>query len=140
MTEDGTISRSIGTLPDGRTVRMRGDHVLIRMLPLDETTGSGIVLVRGRDSTNQAERRAVVLAAGPGVQKRRHFVPTYVDKGDIVLTVHLVGSEVPSDHIESAKNFGESQAIDSLRLSAYRICKESDLRAIVGRVESEAAE
>jgi co-chaperonin GroES (HSP10) len=106
------------------------DNVLIRMLPLPETQG-GIVLARSRDSVNNEPRLAEVLAVGPGVQKGRAFVPTEVKPGDVVLVPHLCGTEYDAGEYEKTKNFGESDLIDSLRLSTHRIVEESVIRGVV---------
>lgn len=122
-------------IPDGPTLRMIADRILVRIAPLPEESASGLILPRSRDTVNNTWREAEVLAVGPGKQRKRGLTAVSVKPGDRVLVHNLVGTEIDTySEYEKTIRFGESQLIDALRLSYYRVFSDSDDR-IQGVIE-----
>ncbi len=115
---------------------MIADRILIKLEPLPDETASGIVLPRSRDTVNNTWRNAEVLAVGPGrIGKGGRAIPVSVKPGDRVIVHNLAGTELElQGEYERTIRFGESQLVDSLRLSVYRIVSDSDDR-IQGVIE-----
>ena len=86
------------------------DRVVVKMVEMEETTKSGIILTAAAKEKPQV---AEVLAVGPGALKDGKIVPMAVKVGDKVITSKYAGTEVKMDGQE------------------YTIVKQSDILAIV---------
>ena len=86
------------------------DRVVVKMVEMEETTKSGIILTA---SAKEKPQVAEVLAVGPGATKDGAIVPMTVKIGDKVITSKYSGTEVKADGVE------------------YIIVKQSDILAIV---------
>ncbi len=86
------------------------DRVVVKMVEVEETTKSGIILTA---SAKEKPQVAEVLAVGPGATKDGALVPMSVKVGDKVITSKYSGTEIKLDGTE------------------YIIVSESDILAIV---------
>ena len=86
------------------------DRVVVKMVEMEETTKSGIILTA---SAKQKPQIAEVLAVGPGAMKDGKLVPMAVKVGDKVITSKYSGTEIKLDGVE------------------YVIVSEEDILAIV---------
>ena len=92
------------------TIKPLGDRVVIKMIEVEETTRSGIVLP---GSAKEKPQVAEIVAVGPGGMVEGKEVKMEVAVGDRVLISKYAGTEVKMDNIE------------------YTILKQSDILAIV---------
>ena len=67
------------------------DHVVVKMVELEETTKSGIILP---GSAKEKPQVAEVIAVGPGGDVDGHNVVMTVKEGDRVITNKYSGTEV----------------------------------------------
>ena len=86
------------------------DRVVVKMVELEETTKSGIILTASAKEKTQV---AEVLAVGPGELKDGARIPMSVKIGDKVVTSEYSGTKIKLDGTE------------------YVIVSESDILAIV---------
>ena len=86
------------------------DRVVVKMVEMEETTKSGIILTA---SAKEKPQVAEVLAVGPGALKDGVVVPMSVKVGDKVITSKYSGTEIKLDGVE------------------YIIVSEEDILAIV---------
>ena len=86
------------------------DRVVVKMVEMEETTKSGIVLP---GSAKEKPQIAEVVAVGPGAKEDGKVVPMEVKVGDKVIMSKYAGTEVKMDGVE------------------YTIVKDSDILAIV---------
>ena len=86
------------------------DRVVVKMVEMEETTKSGIILTA---SAKEKPQVAEVLAVGPGATKDGVLVPMTVKIGDKVITSKYSGTEIKLDGTE------------------YIIVKQSDILAVV---------
>jgi len=87
-----------------------GDRVVIKMVEVEETTKSGIVLP---GNAKEKPQLAEVIAVGPGGVCEGKDVTMYVEVGDKVIINKYAGTEVKLDGVE------------------YTIVKQSDVLAKV---------
>ena len=87
-----------------------GDRVVIKMVEVEETTKSGIVLP---GNAKEKPQLAEVVAVGPGGIVEGKEVEMYVNVGDKVIINKYAGTEVKLDGVE------------------YTIVKQSDVLAKV---------
>ena len=87
-----------------------GDRVVIKMVEVEETTKSGIVLP---GNAKEKPQLAEVVAVGPGGVVEGKEVEMYVNVGDKVIINKYAGTEVKLDGVE------------------YTIVKQSDVLAKV---------
>ena len=87
-----------------------GDRVVIKMVEVEETTKSGIVLP---GNAKEKPQLAEVIAVGPGGIVEGKEVTMYVNVGDKVIINKYAGTEVKLDGVE------------------YTIVKQSDVLAKV---------
>ena len=73
------------------------DHVIIKMVEVEETTKSGIILTA---SAKEKPSVAQVVAVGPGGMVDGHDVVMTVKVGDKVITSKYSGTEVKLDDVE----------------------------------------
>lgn len=79
-------------------IKPLNDRVLIKMVALDETTKSGIILSA---STQEKPQIAEVVEVGPGgVDENGKEVKMQVKKGDKVITSKYSGTEVKYEGVE----------------------------------------
>ncbi len=86
------------------------DRVVVKMVEMEETTKSGIILTA---SAKEKPQIAEVLAVGPGALKDGVIRPMSVKVGDKVITSKYSGTEIKLDGVE------------------YVIVSEEDILAIV---------
>ena len=86
------------------------DRVVVKMVEMEETTKSGIVLP---GSAKEKPQVAEVVAVGPGAVVDGKLVPMELKVGDKVILSKYAGTEVKMDGVE------------------YTILKESEVLAIV---------
>lgn len=91
-------------------IKPLGDRVVIKMVEMEETTKSGIILT---GAAKEKPQLAQVVAIGPGAVVDGKVVPMEVKVGDKVLMSKYAGTEVKFDGIE------------------YTILKQGDILAIV---------
>ena len=89
-----------------------GDRVVIKALPLEEKTKSGIIMP---DTAKEKPQEGEVVAVGPGRMEKGERVALDVKAGDRVIYSKYAGTEVKYDGDE------------------YLILRESDILAIVGQ-------
>jgi chaperonin GroES len=87
------------------------DRVIIKALPSEERTKSGIIMP---DTAKEKPQQGEVVAVGPGKFEKGERIPMEVKVGDRVIYSKYAGTEVKYD--------GEE----------YLILRESDIQAIVG--------
>ena len=92
------------------TIKPLADRVVIKMVEVEETTKSGIILT---GSAKEKPQVAEVSAVGPGVLVDGKEVTMYLKAGDRVLISKYAGTEVKVDGQE------------------YTILRQSDILAIV---------
>jgi chaperonin GroES len=92
------------------TIKPLGDRVVIKMIEMEETTRSGIVLP---GTAKEKPQVAEIVAVGPGGVIDGKDVTMQVKVGDRVLISKYAGTEVKMDNVE------------------YTILKQSDILAIV---------
>lgn len=92
------------------TIKPLTDRVVIKMVEVEETTKSGIILT---GSAKEKPQVAEVIAVGPGGMVDGKEVKMYVKPGDRVITSKYSGTEVKVD--------GEE----------YIIVRENDILAVV---------
>jgi len=92
------------------TIKPLGDRVVIKMIEMEETTKSGIVLP---GTAKEKPQVAEIVAVGPGGLVDGKEVTMQVKPGDRVLISKYAGTEVKIDTVE------------------YTILKQGDILAIV---------
>ena len=92
------------------TLKPLSDRVVVKMVEMEETTKSGIILP---GTAKEKPQVAEVVAVGPGAMKDGELVPMTVKVGDKVITSKYAGTEVKADGVE------------------YNIVRQSDILAIV---------
>ena len=78
-------------------IKPLGDRVVIKMVEMEETTKSGIILT---GAAKEKPQLAEVVAIGPGAVVDGKVVPMEVKVGDKVLMSKYAGTEVKFDGIE----------------------------------------
>ncbi len=73
------------------TLKPLSDRVVVKMVELEETTKSGIILP---GTAKEKPQVAEVVAVGPGAEKDGKVVPMTVKVGDKVITSKYSGTEV----------------------------------------------
>jgi len=86
------------------------DRVLVKMVEVEETTKSGIILSSGAKEKPQI---AEIIAVGPGIETEDRKIKMYVEKGQKVIINKYSGTEVKYENQE------------------YIIIKQDDILAIV---------
>lgn len=92
------------------TIKPLGDRVVIKMIEMQETTKSGIVLP---GTAKEKPQVAEIVAVGPGGNIDGKEVIMEVKVGDRVLISKYAGTEIKMDNVD------------------YTILKQSDILAIV---------
>ncbi|MBQ4339021.1 MAG: co-chaperone GroES [Clostridia bacterium] len=92
------------------TIRPLADRVVVKLVELEETTNSGIILAAASQEKPQV---AEVVAVGPGGVVDGNEVEMYVKVGDKVITSKYSGTEV------------------KLNKEEYTIVRQSDILAVV---------
>jgi len=92
-------------------IKPLGDRVVIKQLPLEEKTKSGIIMP---DTAKEKPQEGEIVAVGPGKLEKTERVALDVKVGDKVIYSKYAGTEVKYD--------GEE----------YLILKEADILAIIG--------
>jgi chaperonin GroES len=92
------------------TIKPLGDRVVIKMIEMEETTRSGIVLP---GTAKEKPQVAQVVAVGPGGNVEGKEITMQVKPGDRVLISKYAGTEVKIDNVD------------------YTILKQGDILAIV---------
>ena len=92
------------------TIKPLGDRVVIKMIEMEETTRSGIVLP---GTAKEKPQVAEIVAVGPGGNIEGKEIVMQVKVGDRVLISKYAGTEIKMNNIE------------------YTILKQSDILAIV---------
>jgi chaperonin GroES len=79
-------------------IKPLGDRVVVKAMPREEVTKSGIVLP---DTAKEKPQEGKIVAVGPGrVTDDGKRVPVEVKEGDIVIYAKYAGSEVKLDEDE----------------------------------------
>ena len=92
------------------TLKPLADRVVVKLVEVEETTSSGIILAA---SAQEKPQIAEVIAVGPGGMVDGKEVEMYVKVGDKVITSKYSGTEV------------------KLNKEEFTIVKQSDILAIV---------
>lgn len=92
------------------TIKPLGDRVVIKMIEMEETTRSGIVLP---GTAKEKPQVAEIVAVGPGGLVDGKEIVMQVKVGDRVLISKYAGTEVKIDNVD------------------YTILKQGDILAIV---------
>lgn len=92
-------------------IKPLADRVVIKALPLEEKTKSGIIMP---DTAKEKPQEGEILAVGPGKVEKGVRVALDVNVGDRVIYSKYAGTEVKYDGQE------------------YLILKESDILAVLG--------
>ena len=92
------------------TLRPLADRVVVKLVEIEETTNSGIILA---PSAQEKPQVAEVIAVGPGGIVDGKEIEMYVKVGDKVITGKYAGTEV------------------KLNKEEFTIVKQSDILAIV---------
>lgn len=92
-------------------IKPLADRVVIKALPMEEKTKSGIIMP---DTAKEKPQEGEIVAVGPGKTEKGERIALDVKVGDKVIYSKYAGTEVKYD--------GEE----------YLILKESDILAIVG--------
>ncbi|HUS90057.1 MAG TPA: co-chaperone GroES [Desulfosporosinus sp.] len=92
-------------------IKPLADRVIIKALPMEEKTKSGIYMP---DTAKEKPQEGEVIAVGPGKMEKGERVPLDVKANDRVIYSKYAGTEVKYD--------GEE----------YLILKEADILAIIG--------
>jgi chaperonin GroES len=97
------------------TIKPMGDRVVVKAIPREEITKSGLVIP---DTAKEKPQMGEVMAVGPGrLTDEGKRLPMDVKVGDKVLFARYAGTDVPKQVI------GEEEWI---------VLKESDILAIMG--------
>ena len=86
------------------------DRVIVKALPTEERTKSGIIMP---DTAKEKPQEGEVMAVGPGKVEKGERVPMEVKVGDRVIYSKYAGTEIKYDGVE------------------YLILRESDIQAII---------
>jgi len=98
------------------TIKPMGDRVLVKAIPREEITKSGLVIP---DTAKEKPQMGEVMAVGPGrLTDEGKRLPMDVKVGDKVLFARYAGTDVPKQVVG-----GEEEWI---------VLKESDILAIMG--------
>ena len=92
------------------TLKPLADRVVVKLVEVEETTSSGIILAA---SAQEKPQIAEVIAVGPGGMVDGKEVEMYVKVGDKVITSKYAGTEV------------------KLNKEEYIIVRQSDILAVV---------
>ncbi len=92
-------------------IKPLADRVIIKALPMEEKTKSGIIMP---DTAKEKPQEGEVVAVGPGKIEKGERIALDVKVGDRVIYSKYAGTEVKYDGVE------------------YLILKELDVLAIVG--------
>lgn len=92
-------------------IKPLADRVVIKALPLEEKTKSGIIMP---DTAKEKPQEGEIMAVGPGKVEKGERIALDVKVGDRVIYSKYAGTEVKYDGQE------------------YLILKESDILAVVG--------
>lgn len=92
-------------------IKPLGSRVLIKEIPHEEKTKSGIVLP---DTAKEKPNMAEVIAVGPGEVQDGKTVPMDVNKGDRIIFSKYAGTEIKLDN------------------EKYRIIRQDDILAVIG--------
>lgn len=92
-------------------IKPLADRVVIKALPLEEKTKSGIIMP---DTAKEKPQEGEIVAVGPGKMEKGVRVALDVNVGDRVIYSKYAGTEVKYDGQE------------------YLILKESDILAVLG--------
>ncbi|MCB8816959.1 MULTISPECIES: co-chaperone GroES [Desulfosporosinus] len=92
-------------------IKPLADRVIIKALPMEEKTKSGIIMP---DTAKEKPQEGEVVAVGPGKMEKGQRIALDVKAGDRVIYSKYAGTEVKYD--------GEE----------YLILKETDILAIIG--------
>jgi len=92
-------------------IKPLADRVIIKALPMEEKTKSGIIMP---DTAKEKPQEGEVVAVGPGKMEKGERIALDVKAGDRVIYSKYAGTEVKYD--------GEE----------YLILKETDILAIIG--------
>ncbi|MDQ7093180.1 co-chaperone GroES [Desulfosporosinus sp. PR] len=92
-------------------IKPLADRVIIKALPMEEKTKSGIIMP---DTAKEKPQEGEVVAVGPGKMEKGTRVALDVKTGDRVIYSKYAGTEVKYD--------GEE----------YLILKEADILAVIG--------
>jgi chaperonin GroES len=92
------------------TIKPLADRVVVKLIEVEETTSSGIILAA---SAQEKPQIAEVIAVGPGGLVDGKEVTMYVNVGDRVITSKYSGTEVKLDKEE------------------FTIVRQSDILAVV---------
>lgn len=92
------------------TIKPLADRVVVKLIEVEETTNSGIILAA---SAQEKPQIAEVIAVGPGGLVDGKEVTMYLNPGDRVITSKYSGTEVKLDKEE------------------FTIVRQSDILAIV---------
>lgn len=87
------------------------DRVIVKALPLEEKTKSGIIMP---DTAKEKPQEGEIVAVGPGRIEKGERIPLDVKAGDRVIYSKYAGTEVKYDGQE------------------YLILREADIQAIIG--------
>ncbi len=87
------------------------DRVIVKALPLEEKTKSGIIMP---DTAKEKPQEGEIVAVGPGKIEKGERIPLDVKAGDRVIYSKYAGTEVKYDGQE------------------YLILREADIQAIIG--------
>ena len=79
------------------TIKPLADRVVVKLVEVEETTSSGIILAAAAQEKPQI---AEVVAVGPGGIVDGKEVEMYVKVGDKVITSKYAGTEVKIDGVE----------------------------------------
>ena len=93
-------------------IKPLADRVVIKALPLEEKTKSGIIMP---DTAKEKPQEGEIVAVGPGKTEKGERIALDVKVGDRVIYSKYAGTEVKYDGQE------------------YLILKESDILAVVGQ-------
>ncbi|MGI6119441.1 MAG: co-chaperone GroES [Desulfosporosinus sp.] len=92
-------------------IKPLADRVIVKALPMEEKTKSGIIMP---DTAKEKPQEGIIVAVGPGKMEKGERVALDVKLNDRVIYSKYAGTEVKYD--------GEE----------YLILKESDILAIIG--------
>lgn len=92
-------------------IKPLADRVVIKALPMEEKTKSGIIMP---DTAKEKPQEGEIVAVGPGKMEKGERVALDVKVGDRVIYSKYAGTEIKSDGQE------------------YLILRESDILAILG--------
>lgn len=92
-------------------IKPLADRVVIKALPMEEKTKSGIIMP---DTAKEKPQEGEVVAVGPGKVEKGERIALDVKVGDRVIYSKYAGTEMKYDGLE------------------YLILKESDILAVMG--------